>query len=108
MTQLGDRGGRNRGLPGVLAPRISAARFRVRRYEMISRLSIMLFLTLPLCAQVKFTQGKDRISVEIDGKPYTDFFLAADGNKPYVYPLRTAAGVIVTRHVPMQQFPDET
>jgi hypothetical protein len=63
---------------------------------------------LPLCAQVKFTQGKDRISVEIDGKPYTDFFLAADGNKPYVYPLRTAAGVIVTRHFPMEQFPGET
>src|ERR1019366_242618 len=54
------------------------------------------------------TQEKDRISVSIDGKPYTDFFLSADGNKPYVYPLRTASGVIVTRHFPMEKFSGET
>lgn len=59
-------------------------------------------------AQVKFTQGKDRIAVEIDGKPYADFFLSADGNKPYVYPLRTASGILVTRHFPMEEFPGET
>ncbi len=69
---------------------------------------MVLFLALPLCAQVKFTQGKDRIAVEIDGKPYADFFLAADGNKPYVYPLRTASGILVTRHFPMEEFPGET
>lgn len=75
---------------------------------MITRLSLALILTLPLCAQVKFTQSKDRISVEIDGTPYTDFFLAPDGHKPYVYPLRTASGLIVTRHFPMEKFPGET
>jgi hypothetical protein len=67
-----------------------------------------LMLTLPLCAQVKITKAQDRISVEIDGKPYTAFFLSADGNKPYVYPLRTAAGIVVTRHYPMEEFPGET
>jgi hypothetical protein len=46
--------------------------------------------------------------VEIDGKPYTDYFLSADGNKPYVYPLRTASGILVTRHFPMEQFAGET
>src|SRR6185312_5489673 len=35
-------------------------------------------------------------------------FLSSDGNKPYVYPLRTASGVFVTRHFPMEEFPDET
>jgi methane monooxygenase PmoA-like len=69
---------------------------------------IFLLLALPLCAQVKITQGTGRISIEIDGKPYTDFFLAPDGNKPYVYPLRTASGIIVTRHFPMEKFPGET
>ena len=35
--------------------------------------------TLPLCAQVKITpQGKDKVSVEIDGKPFTDFYIGAD------------------------------
>lgn len=75
---------------------------------MLVRLSTVLFLALPLCAQVKFTQGKDRVAVEIDGKPYADFFLSADGNKPYVYPLRTASGILVTRHFPMEEFPGET
>ena len=75
---------------------------------MIYRVLLALCLALPLCAQVTFTQEKDRISVSIDGKPYTDFFLSADGNKPYVYPLRTASGVIVTRHFPMEKFAGET
>ena len=65
-------------------------------------------LTLPLCAQVKITKAQDRIAVEIDGKPYTSFFLSPDGNKPYVYPLSTAAGIVVTRHYPMEEFAGET
>jgi len=50
---------------------------------------------------VKVTQHPDRISVDIDGKPYTDFFLPPDGNKPYILPLRTASGIIVTRPYPL-------
>jgi len=62
----------------------------------------------PLGAQVEFTQRADRIVVEIGGKPYTTFFLAQGGNKPYLYPLSTAAGIVVTRHFPMESFPGET
>jgi hypothetical protein len=69
---------------------------------------IVLVTALSLNAQVKITRGTDRISIEIDGKPYTDYFLSADGNKPYVYPLRTASGILVTRHFPMDEFPGET
>src|SRR5258705_13911048 len=75
---------------------------------MTMRLPLIFLLTLPVCAQVQFTQGKDRISIAIDGKPYTDFFLSPDGNKPYVYPLRTASGILVTRHFPMEQVAGET
>src|ERR1017187_223377 len=67
-----------------------------------------LTLALPLAAQVSFTQRADRVLVEIDGKPYTTFFLAPDGNKPYLYPLSTASGAVVTRHFPMEAFPGET
>jgi len=67
-----------------------------------------VFATLSLSAQVKITQGTGRISVEIDGRPYTDYFLSADGNKPYVYPLRTASGILVTRHFPMEEATGET
>ena len=62
----------------------------------------------PLDGQVKFTQAADRIQVEIGGKPYTTFFLAQGGNKPYLYPLSTASGIVVTRHFPMEAFEGET
>jgi hypothetical protein len=69
---------------------------------------IVVLAALSLNAQVKMTRGTGRISVEIDGKPYTEYFLSADGNKPYVYPLRTASGILVTRHFPMEDVPGET
>lgn len=67
-----------------------------------------LLWTATLSAQVKVTQAPGRILVEIDGKPYTTFFLAPDGNKPYFYPLSTASGEVVTRHFPMENVPGET
>lgn len=65
-------------------------------------LFILLALALPLCAQVKITQHeRNRISVEIDGKPFTDFYIGADTNKPYLHPLHAASGKVVTRGYPM-------
>ncbi|MCU1235068.1 MAG: hypothetical protein JWP63_3035 [Candidatus Solibacter sp.] len=59
-------------------------------------------MTLPLCAQVKITaQGKEKISVEIDGKPFTDFYIGPETVKPYLHPLRAADGTVVTRGFPM-------
>jgi len=69
----------------------------------------LLLMAMPLAAQVKIARANaGRISVEIDGKPYTDFYLAPEGNKPYFYPLRTASGIIVTRHYPMEEVEGET
>jgi hypothetical protein len=69
----------------------------------------LVLAVLPLSAQVKITRpNAGRIAVAIDGKPYTDFYLAPDGNKPYFYPLRTASGIIVTRHYPMEEVEGET
>src|SRR2546430_17212263 len=42
------------------------------------------------------------------GKPYTIFYLSADGKKPSVSRWRTASGVVFTRHFPMEEFPGET
>ena len=72
-------------------------------------LTVSIILALPLAAQVRVArQAPDRISIEIEGKPYTSFYLAPGGNKPYVWPLSTASGVVVTRHFPMEEFPGET
>ena len=67
---------------------------------------IVLLLTLaviaPAIAEVKIDQKPDRIDVIIDGKPYTTLFMGKDAPKPYLHPLRSASGKIVTRHYPME------
>src|ERR1019366_702599 len=71
-------------------------------HAVCSTVILVIALTLPLCAQVKITQqDKGKISVEIDGKPFTDFYVGPENAKPYLHPLRTADGKVVTRGFPM-------
>ena len=68
------------------------------------RFFCLLVLCLPLAAQVRITpQGSRIISVEIDGKPFTDFYIGNENGalKPYLHPLRSASGKVVTRGFPM-------
>jgi hypothetical protein len=65
-------------------------------------------LIFPAAAQVKISGGPEKIAVEIDGKPFTDFYVAgADVTKPYLHPLRTASGIYVTRMWPMEKVAEE-
>jgi Family of unknown function (DUF6807) len=64
---------------------------------------------LPATAQVTFTQGPEQIAVEINGKPFTVFYISGkDLNRPYLHPLRSASGKIVNRSFPAGQLPGET
>lgn len=54
-----------------------------------------------MAAQVKVTQASDRFFVEIDHKPFTEFFFSSGVPKPFLHPLRAASGTIVTRRYPM-------
>ena len=75
---------------------------------------VALFVVLSLCAaptwaQVKLTQGPEQIAVDIDGKPFTVFYVGGkDLNRPYLHPLRSASGKIVNRSFPAGQLPAET
>lgn len=62
----------------------------------------------PLFAQVKITQGKNKIDVQIDGKPYTSLYFGDDVPKPYMYPLRAPSGTVVTRGFPMEKIAGES
>src|ERR1035438_2008852 len=65
-------------------------------------------LPVQFSAQVKVTQDADHVQVEIDGKPFTTFYLhEGEAMKPYLYPLRTASGKIITRHFPMEKVEGE-
>jgi hypothetical protein len=65
-------------------------------------------LAAPICAQVTIEKGDGRIQVTIDGKPYTTLFCGADTAKPYLHPLRSASGKIVTRRYPMESVAGES
>ena len=69
-------------------------------------------LALPAAAQVKITPGAGKIPVEINGKPFTDFYVAgkafdAEVTKPYLWPLRAATGTYITRAWPMEMVAEE-
>jgi hypothetical protein len=59
-----------------------------------------------LSAQVRFSPQD--IAVNIESKPFTTFHLGDDANKPYLAPLRSASGKIVTRGFPMENIPGES
>jgi hypothetical protein len=68
-----------------------------------------LGMPMPGWAQVTITKTSEQLAVEIDGKPFTVFFIGGPNlNRPYLYPLRTASGKIVTRSFPAGQLPGET
>jgi hypothetical protein len=74
----------------------------------IATLTALLLASAFLPAQVKVIQDADHVAVEIDGKPFTTFYLhEGEAMKPYLYPLRTADGKIITRHFPMEKVDGE-
>ena len=61
---------------------------------------VLLAAATCLPAQVRF--AKDLISVDVDSKPFTVFHYGAESGKPYLAPIRSASGKIVTRRFPME------
>ncbi len=76
----------------------------------MGRFLICLAAAVSLSGQVLIKQqGKEKISVDIDGKPFTEFWIGPKTVKPYLAPLRAASGVMVTRGFPMvADIPGET
>jgi hypothetical protein len=72
------------------------------------RSSLLLCLAAGTClsAQVKFSP--DDVAISVDGKPFTVFHYGEKNNKPFLAPLRSASGKIVTRGFPMENIPGES
>jgi hypothetical protein len=84
-----------------------ASGVRLRHLALLAILSVCT--ALPARAQVKVTQGPEQIAIEIDGKPFTVFYIGGkDLNRPYLHPIRSASGKIVNRSFPAGQLPGET
>jgi hypothetical protein len=57
--------------------------------------------------QVKPDPVAPRVDVTIDGKPFTSYVFERAQKKPFLYPLRSAQGAVVTRGYPIDARPNE-
>jgi hypothetical protein len=69
-------------------------------------LPLLLAAAASLAAQVRAVP--DQLAINVDSKPYTIFHFGADANKPFLAPLRTASGKIITRGFPMENIAGES
>jgi hypothetical protein len=72
----------------------------------IAKLSLLAFITFgsapPGHAEsVEVQRVGDRIDVVMGGHPFTSYYFGGAAAKPYLFPLRSALGTIVTRGFPM-------
>lgn len=75
------------------------------RYSLLA-LSVLTCVNLSAQAQLSLTP--DELPVLVDGKPFTIFHFGKDANKPFIAPLRSASGKIITRGFPMENIPGES
>ena len=69
---------------------------------------LALAAALRAAGQVQITPGPEKIVIQIDGKPFTTFYVAGpEVMKPYLHPLRAASGTYVTRMYPMEVVEEE-
>ncbi len=70
-------------------------------------LAILTLSLLPvLSAQVRI--APDKVEIDVGGEPFTALYSGPETNKPYLWPLRTADGKVITRRWPMEQNTGET
>ena len=72
-----------------------------------------LLLGLAVCLpalpsdQVRLDRNGDRIDVSIADQPFTTFYFGSEATKPFLHPLRSPDGTIVTRGYPMEDIDGE-
>ena len=65
---------------------------------------LALALAFPLhivAAPVELKRSATQIEVLVDGKPFTGYYFGNSTTKPYLMPLQTASGVVITRPFPV-------
>ncbi|MBV8552583.1 MAG: PmoA family protein [Acidobacteriaceae bacterium] len=72
---------------------------------------ICLLATLPFVSKAQVdlkADGNDHVSVTISGQPFSDFYTGPAYAKPFLAPLRSADGLIVSRRFPMEMVAGES
>ncbi len=81
-----------------------------RRQAATSRAILAALLASPAAwgAEVTFRQTPGRTEVSIDGQPFTNLYYGSDRAKPFLHPLRTVSGKVVTRGFPVEKIEGES
>ena len=74
----------------------------------MNRIILAALCALPLAADVKVTNEKGRVNIDINGQSFTTLYYGEETMKPYLHPLRSASGKVVTRQYPMATVEGET
>ncbi len=61
----------------------------------------LLTLVSLQAASVTLHSSHDHIDVTVDGRPFTTYYFGPQTAKPYLMPLRSASGIVVTRGFPV-------
>jgi len=65
------------------------------------------YATLLPAADVAFGEQPGRLEIKLDGKPLTAFHYDSKWDKPFLYPIRTSSGLILSRGWPLDPRPGE-
>src|SRR5579863_9422345 len=70
---------------------------------------VLLAAPHDLSAQVELqAAGTDHIEISINGQSFSNFYVGSAYPKPFLAPLRSATGLIVTRRYPMESIEHES
>ena len=110
-------------LPQVVQTTKVTAPARIDRHETmtmnstVTKLTLATLLVIVSATSASFAQQRgitivkneaaQRVDVLIDGQPFTSYIWSDKLKVPVLYPLRTAAGTIVTRGFPLEPRPGE-
>jgi hypothetical protein len=78
----------------------------LRRLPWISAILLALVFSTPVRSgplPVQMEREGNTIKVMIGGQPFTTFYFGTEAPKPYLHPLRSAQGIVVTRGFPMRK-----
>ena len=59
-------------------------------------------------AEVRAQRVGDKIDIELDSRHFTSFHFGSNWPKPFLHPLRSPSGVVVTRGFPVEEIAGET
>lgn len=76
----------------------------------LSMQKLAAFALFPLFAfaQVAFREAPGKIEISLGGKPFSNLYYGADKAKPFLHPLRSVSGTVVTRGFPVEKIEGES